>query len=182
MVECAASHEGEGDDLDEVAGHEALDLFVAHHVVEGVEEWADVGVDFLLHVAGEEAEAFACFYCGAYEDEFACLAAFHHGDGCCDGEVCFSCACGAAAEDEVVVGDGFEVASLAFGACFDAVAACVDVEAVAGGGGAVAAVVLGDEPLDTGEDVESGHGSAGACGCGEVGEDGCGVVNGTALT
>ena len=69
VVEGSASHEGEGDDFDDVVLHEAADGGEVHHVVEGVEEWAEVGVDFVAQITGQETEALAGFDGGAREDD-----------------------------------------------------------------------------------------------------------------
>ena len=71
VVKGSASHEGQGDDFHDIDGHEALDLFEVHDIVKGIQKWAEVGVDFGLHITGEEAQSFAGFDSGADEDEFA---------------------------------------------------------------------------------------------------------------
>ena len=59
--ERAAAHEGERGDFDDARGDAALDMLGPHHVVERVVERAQIGIDLLLHVAGQEAEALAGF-------------------------------------------------------------------------------------------------------------------------
>ena len=55
----APAHEGERRDFDDARGDAALDVLGPHHVVERVVERAEIGIDLLLHVAGQEAEALA---------------------------------------------------------------------------------------------------------------------------
>ena len=69
VVEGAAAHEGQGRDLDHVALEELVDLFGIEQVVEGVVERAQVGVDLLLEVAGQEAEPLAGLDRGTGEDD-----------------------------------------------------------------------------------------------------------------
>ena len=55
----AAAHEGDRRDLDLARGDPPLDLLGRQHVVERVVERAQIGIDLLLHVAGQEAEPLA---------------------------------------------------------------------------------------------------------------------------
>ena len=57
--ERAAAHEGDRRDLDLARRDAALDLLGRQHVVERVVERAEIGIDLLLHVAGQEAEPLA---------------------------------------------------------------------------------------------------------------------------
>ena len=132
VIEGAAAHEGEGDDFDEIAGHETLDLVEFHHIVEGIEQWAEVWIDFVLHSTGEEAELFTGLDGGAYEYEFADFAMFEHGNGGGDGEVGFACTGGATAEGEVVIEDGVDVVALAIGCGTDTTGGEVNVELICG--------------------------------------------------
>ena len=67
--ERAAAHEGDGRDLDLAAGDAAFHLFGRHAVVERVVERAQVRVDLVLHVAGQEAQLLARFHRRAREDQ-----------------------------------------------------------------------------------------------------------------
>jgi hypothetical protein len=69
--EGAATHEGERSDFDDVGLEELVDLDGVEEIVEGVVEWAEVGVNFFLEGAGEESEAFASFDCGTDQDRFS---------------------------------------------------------------------------------------------------------------
>ena len=55
----APAHEGERRDLDDAGLEVALDLVGRQHVVERVVERAQIGIDLLAHVAGQEAEPLA---------------------------------------------------------------------------------------------------------------------------
>src|SRR5690606_30124815 len=63
-----AAHVGEGYDLDGVLVEVGRELVAGDHVLEGVVERAEVGIDLLAEVAGEEAEALAGLDGGAAED------------------------------------------------------------------------------------------------------------------
>ena len=93
--EGAATHEGEWGDLDDVGLEELVDLDGVEEIVEGVVEGAEVGVDFFLEGAGEEAETFAGFDCGTDQDDAADFFRHEGADGHGDGEVGFAGAGGA---------------------------------------------------------------------------------------
>ena len=57
--ERAAAHEGERRDLDLAALHGALDDARIHQVEQRVVDRAQIGIDLLAHVAGQEAEPLA---------------------------------------------------------------------------------------------------------------------------
>ena len=59
--ERAAAHEGERRDLDLAGLQRALDDARVHQVVERVVDRAQIGIDLLAHVAGQEAEPLAGF-------------------------------------------------------------------------------------------------------------------------
>src|SRR5690606_37404083 len=69
VAQGAAAHEGDGGDLDLAAGDAAIHLLGRHAVVERIVERPEIGIDLLLHVAGQEAEPFARFDCRAAEDQ-----------------------------------------------------------------------------------------------------------------
>ena len=89
-----------------------LDFVGFEHVVERVVEGAQIGIDFFLQAAGQEAEALACFDGGARENDAADALADERLDGHGDGEISFAGAGGSDAEDEIVALDGFEIAAL----------------------------------------------------------------------
>ena len=122
----AAAHEGQRGDLDLAVGEAADDLLGGHHVVERVVEGAEVGVDLLLHVAGEEAEAFAGLHRGAGEHDAVHLAGLQHRHGLGDGEIGLAGAGGADAEYHVVAGQGLDVGGLARAARTDGATAGAD--------------------------------------------------------
>ena len=59
LVERSAAHKSERDHLNDVVLHEAVDLIVFHHVAQGIKKGPEVGIDFGLQIAGQEAEFFA---------------------------------------------------------------------------------------------------------------------------
>ena len=81
VVERAAAHERERRDLDHRALEVRGDALGVEHVVQRVEQRAQVGVDLRHQVAGQEAEALAGLDRGAREDDAVDLAARQRGDG-----------------------------------------------------------------------------------------------------
>jgi hypothetical protein len=112
VVKGAAAHEGERGYLDDIGLEHLVDLDGIEEVVEGVVERAEVGVDFFLEAAGEEAEAFASFDGRAYEDDAADFFCHEGGDGHRDGQVGFAGTGGAKAEGHVGLFDGLDVLAL----------------------------------------------------------------------
>ena len=129
VVECAAAHEGEGDDFDDVVLHEAAGGAEVHHVVEGVEEGTQIRIDLVGEVAWEVAELFAGFDGGAGEDDALDAAGAEQVHGGGDGEVGLAGACGAQAKDEIELADAGEVGKLVGRAGANGLAGDVDVEA-----------------------------------------------------
>src|SRR5215207_2001295 len=107
-----SAHEGQGGDFDDALLQHLGDALGVHEVEEGVVEGAEVGVNLLLEVAGEEAEALAGLDRGAREDDAADLLLRQGLHGHRDGEVRLPRAGGADAEDDVVGLDGLDVAAL----------------------------------------------------------------------
>ena len=81
VVQRAAAHEGERRHLDHAALHVRVQLVRVEHVVEGVEERAQVRVDLREHVARQEAEPLAGLDGRAREDDAADLPVGERGDG-----------------------------------------------------------------------------------------------------
>jgi hypothetical protein len=65
----AAAHEGDRRDLDLARCDAPLDLLGGQAVVERVVDRAEIGIDLLLHVAGQEAEPLARLDRGARQDQ-----------------------------------------------------------------------------------------------------------------
>ena len=61
----ASAHEGDRRNLDLSACQPPLDLFGRHAIVERIVKRAQVGIDLLFHVAGQEAQLLPCFDGGA---------------------------------------------------------------------------------------------------------------------
>ena len=102
MRQGAATHEGQGGDLDLAVGHAADDLVGGHHVVQRVVEGAQVGIDLFFQVARQEAQAFAGFHGGTGQHDAVDLAGLQHGDGLGDGEIGLAGAGGSDAEHHLV--------------------------------------------------------------------------------
>ena len=61
IVERSPPHEGEWCHFDDIALNQFGDAFEPQHFIERIVEWAQVGIDLLRYVAGQEAETFASF-------------------------------------------------------------------------------------------------------------------------
>ena len=103
VVERAAAHVGERRDLDRAALEELAGLVEAHQVVQRVVERAQVRVDLLREVAGQEAQALAGLDRGPDQHEPLDRVALQRVDGAGDGEVGLAGAGRADAERDVVL-------------------------------------------------------------------------------
>ena len=110
--ERAAAHEGERRHLDQARLQSALDLVGRHHVVERVVERAEIGVDLLAHVAGQEAEPLAGLDRRPRQDDALGRAALDHRRGIGDGEVGLAGAGRADAEDQIGAVEGADIGVL----------------------------------------------------------------------
>ena len=136
-----AAHEGEGDNLNGAASgfcHAALGFGASQQAAEGFVQGAEVGVDFLLHVAGEESQLFASgFNGGSGEDEARGFAA---SDGLqCGGDrqVGFADAGGSGADGQVVGANLFQIFALSGVAGREFFWGARGADAAVGGGGEV---------------------------------------------
>ena len=109
VVQRAAAHERERRDLDDAALDQLLHFLEADDVVERVVERAEIRIDLLGDVAGEEAEALAGFDGGAAEDDALDRLVGQRAGGGGDGEERLAGAGGADAEGDVVVLDRLQV-------------------------------------------------------------------------
>ena len=91
---------------------EAADLLEAEHLVEGVVEGPQVGVDLLRQVAGEEAQALAGLHRRAHQQQAPHLIALQGVHGAGNGQVGLAGAGGADAKVDVVAQDGLQVGLL----------------------------------------------------------------------
>src|SRR3954471_20100765 len=112
VVQRAAAHEGERRDLDRPALEVLGDLLGVEHVLERVEEGAQVGVDLGHQVAGQEAEALAGLDGRAREDDAVDLAALERGGRHRHRQPRLAGARGADAEGDRVAADRVDVALL----------------------------------------------------------------------
>jgi hypothetical protein len=115
VVERPAPHVGERRHLDGVAVEQALGALGPEHVVEGVVERSEIGVDLGQHVAGEEPQALARLDRRPGEDDPVDHPRLQrlHGEG--DGQVRLAGAGRADPEGDDVAGDGVDVGPLATG-------------------------------------------------------------------
>src|SRR6185312_7850406 len=133
VVERATAHEGERRDLDLARGNPALDLLGRQHVVERIVERAEIGIDLLLHIAGEEAEPLAGLDRRAREDQSIDASADQLRHRLRDREIGLTGSRGAEAEDHLVAGERFHIRSLHRRARDDRLLACADHHARRGG-------------------------------------------------
>ena len=75
VVERAAAHEGDGRHLDLALFAAAAQLVGAQDVVQGLPDRCHVGIDLLVHVAGQETQPLAGLDGGAGDDQPVNLAA-----------------------------------------------------------------------------------------------------------
>ena len=80
VVKRASAHIGEGRDFYVAALELLLEAFSAEHIEQSVVERAQIRVNLLLQVAGQEAELLARFDCGAGEDYAVDLLCAKGGD------------------------------------------------------------------------------------------------------
>ena len=108
----AAAHVGQRRDLDHAALEVRGDALRIHHVVQRVEQRAQVRVDLGHEVAGQEAEPLAGLDRGAGEDDPVDLAARERGGGHGHGQERLARARGPDAEGDGGAADGVDVALL----------------------------------------------------------------------
>ena len=108
----AAAHESQRGDFDDAGFKVLFHLVGREHIVERIIERAQIGIDFLAHVAGQEAQALASFDRGARKNDAFDDAAFEALGGVGDGEICFAGARGADAEDEIGLVESADVGAL----------------------------------------------------------------------
>ena len=146
VVQRPAAHVRERGDFDDAGLHEFRDHLRVHHVAQRVVEGPQVGVDFFVEGAGQEAEVFAGFDGGAGQDDPFDVLALQRLDGLGHGQVGLAGAGGADAEDDGVAVDGVDVVLLALGFGPDDFAAAGDdlgAEDVGGTAGSTCRPVAG---------------------------------------
>jgi hypothetical protein len=124
IVERAAAHVRQRRDLDDVLFQQLDDFLHAEHLVQRVVQRAQVGVDFLGKVAGQEAELLAGFDRGADQDQALHAGFVERFDRHRDREEGLAGTCRADAEVDVMRGDRVQVTALVraaatHGAAFD---------------------------------------------------------------
>ena len=122
------AHVGQRDDLNQVLLAIADDLLVVHHFVQGVHQRPQVGIDFGLQVARQEAEAFARLDRRPDEHQLADLFRPQRRHGSRHGQVGLAGARRALAEHHLVLGDGLDISGLSLGAGVDLPAAGKDLQ------------------------------------------------------
>ena len=88
---------------------------MVHHLVQGVQQRPQVGIDLGLQVAGQEAEALAGLDRRAHQHDLADRLPLQRGDGHGHGQVGLAGAGRPVAQHDVVLADGLDVARLAGG-------------------------------------------------------------------
>jgi hypothetical protein len=99
----AAAHEGQRRDLDPLFLDQLGELLARQEIVQRVVERLHVGIDLVLHVAGQVAQLFARLDRGARQDDPVDLAADEHRHAHGHGEIGLAGARGADAEGQLVV-------------------------------------------------------------------------------
>ncbi|MNQ87473.1 hypothetical protein D3C85_1026970 [compost metagenome] len=138
MVQRAPAHVGQRRDLDGLLLEQSLHLLEAHQVVQRVIQRAQVRVDLLRQVAGQESQAFAGFDGRTGQHQPLHRVALHGVDRAGHGQPGLAGAGGADAEGDVVFEDVVQVVALAR-------RARTQVAALGAQGDAVAFVVQGGQ-------------------------------------
>src|SRR5690606_22066513 len=101
VVQRPPAHIGQRGDLDNLLLDQPGNVLEAEHFVKGVVQRAQVGVDLLCQVAGQEAELLARFDCRAHQQNAADLFTLQCIDGAGDSQIGLASACWADAEVDV---------------------------------------------------------------------------------
>ena len=113
--QCAPAHEGQRRDFNLAGFHAAQQLLRRQAVVQGVIEGAQIGVDFVAHITGEEAQTLSRLHCRAREDDAPAtpFQQIPHGHG--NREIGFAGAGRADAENQRIVLHGGDITRLGGG-------------------------------------------------------------------
>lgn len=68
VVECVFVYVGQWCDFDDVFFQQFEYFFYVEYFVQGVVQWVQIGVDFLVEVVGQEVQFFVGFDCWVYQD------------------------------------------------------------------------------------------------------------------
>ena len=112
VVQGAAPHESQGGHLNDAPLHQARGLLEIHHVVEGVVQRPEIGVDLLRQVAGQEAQLLPGLHRRPGQHDADELLVHQGGHGHGHGQVGLAGAGRPHPEDDIVGADGFDVAFL----------------------------------------------------------------------
>jgi len=112
MGEGSAAHEGDRRDLDLARRDTPLDLLGRQHVIEGIIERAQIGIDFLAHVAGKKAEAFAGLDRRPRQDQPVDRTGDQLLDGLGNGQIGLAAAGRTEREHHLRPAEGFDIACL----------------------------------------------------------------------
>ena len=107
------AHEGQRRHFNFAGAHAPQHLVAGHHVVQGVVERAQVGIDFFLQVAGQEPQALAGLDRGAAQHDAFDAAGLQHGHRLRHGEIGLAGAGRPEREHHFVALQGFHVGKLA---------------------------------------------------------------------
>ena len=103
IAQRAAAHEGQRGDLDHVVLHVFAQAGRGDHLLEGVVEGLEIGVELVFHLAGQEAEFLAGLYGGSAEDDLTHLLVLQRAHGQGDGDEGLARPGGPDGEGEVVL-------------------------------------------------------------------------------
>ena len=142
----APAHEGQRCNLDHARLQIALDLLGRQHVIEGIIERSQVGIDLLAHVAGQKAQPLAGLDGGARENDALDQPPLQAMRGVGDGKVGLARAGGPDAEHQIDFLQRADVGALHRRARLDDAAARGDLRLPVGGHRLLAR--MADEPVE----------------------------------
>jgi hypothetical protein len=119
LIKSPAPHKSKRDNLNHVHIHKFSHLAEVHHIFEGVEQRAKIGIYFCLNVTGEKAELFACLDGGPGEDYASYLFSFEHRYSNGNRKIGLACPRGAYTKRKVIVEHRLDIFELSFAGWLD---------------------------------------------------------------
>ena len=116
IVQRAAAHVSQRNDLDQVLFHVAFDLLVVHHLAKRVEQRPQIRIDLGLQVTRQETEALARLDRGSHQHDLADRLLTQRFDRCGHREIRLARTSRSNAKHHSVLANRLQIAGLAFGA------------------------------------------------------------------